>query len=208
MSRFEAWSLAVQIAGALGALLVVVVALWGEYFRTLVASPRLRLRLRSAEGELTKFSDGTPARYYHLVVSNTRNWIPARNVLVFLVGLERPGPDCGWQSSMATGPIPLNWQFGAFAPGLPTVGAERICDLGRVPKGGPFEVLTPFKPNNFDGALRAGGRLRVQLMAVAENAIPKSLAIEVSWDGTWADGANEMLSHLVIKEVPSSSTAG
>jgi hypothetical protein len=139
MTSFEHWSLVIQALGAVGAIAVVVVAIWGGYFRQRLAGPRLRLRLRSSEGELTNFSDGTPARYYHLLAQNTRSWAPTQNVIVFLINLERPGPDGSWQSAMATGPIPLNWQFGKFAPGLPTLGPDRVCDIGRVTRGQGFE---------------------------------------------------------------------
>jgi hypothetical protein len=199
MTSFEHWSLVIQALGAVGAIAVVVVAIWGGYFRQRLAGPRLRLRLRSSEGELTNFSDGTPARYYHLLAQNTRSWAPTQNVIVFLINLERPGPDGSWQSAMATGPIPLNWQFGKFAPGLPTLGPDRVCDIGRVTRGQGFEVLTPFRPNNFDGTLRGAGKLRLHFQVVGENALSSTLAVEIAWDGQWNDGAQEMARHLVIR---------
>jgi hypothetical protein len=121
---------------------------------------------------------------------------------VYLTDIERPGPDGSWQRAMATGPIPLNWQYGDYAPGLPTVGADRICDLGRVTETGPFEILTPFRPTNFNGALSPNSRVRATVQAVAENAPPGRLTLEIAWDGTWAMGAAEMAKHLVIREVP------
>lgn len=199
MTEYEGWSLIVQAAAAVGTIAVVFIAVWGEYFRQRFAGPRLRLKLRSSEGEFTTLSDGTSARYYHLLAQNDRKWAPAQKVIVFLVNVEKPGPDGYWQSAMETGPIPLSWQFGKFAPGLPTLGSDRVCDIGRITKSHGFEILTPFKPNNFNGMLPSAGKLRLSFEIVGENALSNTFAVEIAWDGGWDEGASEMARHLVFR---------
>src|SRR6267143_1148957 len=163
MTQQECWSLVIQGAVAAGTLALAVLAIWGDFVRSILASPQLYVRLNSVEGELTYLSDGQPIRYYHVAVGNGRRWAPARNVRVFLRRLERPGPDGNWQPAMASTLIPLTWQFPQFVPeSVTTVGPDRLCDFGAVTKQGvPLFRLTPeFEPNNFRGTLVGGERLR------------------------------------------------
>jgi hypothetical protein len=183
MTEFEKYSVAIQLVVAFGTIVVAVVAIWGNYLRSIFASPRLDLRLYNAAGEPTKYDDGSNVRYYHLAVSNKRNWAPAKNVVVHITLLERPGPDGEWRPAMYSGAVPLVWQFGQFYAGLPSIGREHICDLGRIAEGGQFKLKTLFRPNNFVNTIGAGEKARVHLRAVADNAQSNPLVIEVAWDG-------------------------
>ncbi len=201
MTDYEKYSVAIQLVVAFGTIVVAVVAIWGNYLRSVLASPRLNLRLYKAEGEPTKYNNGRNLRYYHLVVSNKRNWAPAMNVVVHITLLERPGPDGEWRPAMYSGAVPLVWQFGQFYAGLPSIGREHICDLGRIVEGGEFELKTQFHPNNFDITVGENKKARVHLQAVADNAKSNPLVVEVAWDGKWSPGTQEMATHLVVKEV-------
>ena len=203
MTEFETYSIATQIIVALGTITVAIVAIWGDLLRSKLASPRLNISLDSPEGDPTKYSDGRNLRYYHLLVKNNRTWSTAKNVIVHITLLERPGPDGEWQAAMYSGPVPLVWQFGQYYSGLPSIGRERICDFGRIVEGSGFELKTQFRPNNFDCTVVAGQKARVHLQAVADNAQSNILLLEVAWDGKWALGAKEMASHLIVKEVSS-----
>ncbi|MCP4568697.1 MAG: hypothetical protein GY841_14055 [FCB group bacterium] len=129
MSEYETWQLVVQISAAVGTIVIAIIAIWGDFIKSLWAAPRLSIKLRNTHGEFTKLSNTTPARYYHLVASNARSWAIAKNAIVYLNQVEQPGPDGQWQHMLDTGPIPLLWQFGAQYTNLPEIGPDRICDL-------------------------------------------------------------------------------
>ena len=201
MNEFETYSIATQLVVAVGTMAVAIVAVWGDFIRSVLASPKLQVSLFLREGEPTKYSDGRNVRYYHLLVKNKRKWAPAKNVLVHITLLERPGPDGEWQPAMYSGQVPLIWQFGDYYSGLPSIGRERICDLGRIAEGGGFELKTQFRPNNFDCSVKGNQSIRVHLQAVSDNGHSNVLVLEIAWDGKWNLGSKEMASHLVIKEV-------
>jgi hypothetical protein len=145
--------------------------------------------LRNEVGVLTRQDDGLAVRYYHLVVSNSRPWARARNVNPLLIRVERPGP------------LFLHWQFGLHIPIQPVIGRDHLCDLGRITEEGGVELVTVIRPNNFDPTLPAGGKLRAHVQAVADNGDSKAIVVEISWDGMWAIGSDEMHGHLIVKEV-------
>ncbi len=97
MTDYEKYSVLIQVIVAFGTIAVAVVAIRGEFLRSVFAAPRLNLRLYNPMGDPTKYNDGRNLRYYHLAVSNDRNWAPARNVVVHITLLERPGPDGEWR---------------------------------------------------------------------------------------------------------------
>ena len=70
MTCAEFWSLIIQAIGVAGTLLVVVLAIWGGGIRSRLAGPKLSLRLLDSQGTLNFLTDGTPARYYILKISN------------------------------------------------------------------------------------------------------------------------------------------
>jgi hypothetical protein len=80
---------------------------------------------------------------------------------------------------------------------------EELCDLGYVTKDG-FDISTYVVPHNFTGRLVQAGKLRVEILAVADNGQSQPLHLEVSWDGRWSDSAEEVAKHLVIKSLPAS----
>lgn len=205
MTSAERWTLVIQGLAIGAALALAVLAIWGDWVRSILAAPKLTTSLRSQEGELTTFGDGRPVRYYHLVVKNSRRWAPARNVVPYVILVERPGPDGHWRPAMFTGPISLPWQFGRFTAGLPLIGRDRICDLGRVAQGQDFELTTVFRPHNFDPIVRSSEKMRVHAAAIGDNGESPPLVVEIAWDGHWIEGAKEMQRHLVIKEVESTS---
>jgi hypothetical protein len=142
MSKYEIYSLIIQLVGAVGTVAVAIMAIWGDFVRSIFSSPNLKIKLKTATGEKTHFSTGTKARYYHLAVSNSRRWSSAKNVVVYLRMVEKQGPDQEWQSEMYTGPVPLVWQFGKFEAGLPLVGPEKYCDLCSISEEGQLKLIT------------------------------------------------------------------
>jgi len=203
MTRFEIWSLVVQAVVGIGTLLVAIAAIWGEFFRSRWTGPRLRVSLLNPIGELTMVKSKQTrkqARYYHLKVSNDREWPAAENVRVVVTKIFALA-DGHWVDRSFSGPLQLRWQFAKSHPRFAYVGPDVICDLGRVVQGGRFELRPYDCPGNFTGYLSEGGQMLVELVAVADSGKSEATRIEITWDGQWSDKDAEMSRHLVVKEV-------
>lgn len=71
MTTYDIWNLIIQGAVGLITFLVVILAIFGDYFRSKLSGPKLKHFLNPM-GELMKLSDGPPASVYHLSVINDR----------------------------------------------------------------------------------------------------------------------------------------
>ena len=81
------------------------------------------------------------------------------------------------------------------------VGAESTCDLGYLRQNEPFILSTLYQHVSFDGTVKAGERIVVDLVALSDEAESNVLKIEISWDGLWSDDSDEMINHLVVKQL-------
>lgn len=181
MTEFEKWSLLIGGLTFIASSVLAVLAIFGDCVRNYFARPSLSVVIRDKNGER---KDGI--RYYHLTVTNSRSWIPAKNVVVLLEKIERRGSGGSWYVDYATGPVQLEWQYSTFAgygKAPVEIGRKRICDLGRVDNSQRFTLaIVQPGPHDFNSTLSRGEEMRVYLIAVADNAESKSLAIEMAWN--------------------------
>jgi len=201
MTCYEIWSLIIQGAVAVGTLIVAIIAIWGNRIRSWWSGPKLKIYLHNPMGELTKLNDGTAVRYYHLRVVNGRKWSPAHNVRVLLTKIFQPAADGRWVDRSFSGPLQLTWQFPQFHVRFPFIGPDDISDLGCIVEGQQFAITPYVVPNNFNGYVGPNQRIKVEVIAVADNGQSEPVLIEIAWDGNWSDDTAEMGRHLVVKEV-------
>ena len=208
------WTWGASVAVAVGTLSAVVVALFGDRIRASLFRPELQLRLLKPEGEETRVTlrsskDGQEkmrdedARYYHVQVTNKRRWPVANQVQVHLLRVEEPGPDNQYKV-VWEGDVPLSWRHQEIHPLARIVGHAADCDLCSVIKGKWLQLHPLVVPFNLNALRREPTQLRVLLQARSVEADSKHLAIEISWDGQWADGEKEMMRHMVVREANSS----
>lgn len=200
MTKYEIWTLALRIAAVLTSAIIAILAIWGDWIRYTLTPPRLVVKLRSERGQLTVIN-GKKFRYYHLEVSNSCAWVFAKNVQVYVNQIDRINPANEWIKTYETGPIPLAWQYAAHCPETINIGKERYCDLGHICESQEFVISTRFVPAGFDGTLKQQQRMRVHLVAVADNAKSSPMKLELAWDGKWDDGTDEMARHLSVKDM-------
>jgi len=201
MTTYEIWSLIIQGLLGIGTLLLAVLAIWGGLFRSWWSGPKLKVLLHNPLGELMNLNDGRPVRHYHLRVVNGRKWAPANNVRVLLTKIFQPTEDGRLVDRSFSGPLQLTWQFPQFHAQYSFIGTDDISDLGCIIKGDRF-VITPYiTPNNFTGFVSPNQRIKLEVVAVADNGQSDPILIEITWDGAWNDDNEEMGRHLVVKEV-------
>jgi len=190
---------------AIGTVAVAIVAIWGDWFRAQIAGPKLKLALHDPNGDLTVRTNGTRTRYYHIKVTNEREWSPAKRVRLLVKKLEKRRPDGTYSALPLAVPVQLIWVYGfsKTRERFPTVATEDFCDLGCIDEGSQQFAVTCYEaPNNWRGYVSAGDTLRVHIVVAAENFESKSpLVVDISWDGKWSTDAEEMQRHLVIKEI-------
>lgn len=201
MTRAELWSVIIQGAGVILTLLLAVIAIWGDQIRARWVGPKLRLSLYDPEGILTCFTNGPPTRYYHLKVENLRKGAIAHNVRVVISSIMKPAADGRWAQETISGPLQLQWRFHENHPQFSIIGPDDICDLGFVLEGQGFKFALYLCPNNFNPIIAANQRVRLDLLALADDAIPSPLSVEIAWDGVWSIDTPAMKKHLVIKQV-------
>lgn len=198
--------------GAVGAFVVAALAIYGEFFRTWLWSPKLKIVSHNLEGDPTTVTEynrstGTPIKsyiafYYHLKVVNSRPIVSAKNCRVILRQLHRLGPDRKYHPEALIVPLQYVWSPAEWAPALHTFTDEAVLDFGCISKGDIFRPTLYITSANFKGFVSQNESVRFSLQIVADNFVsPKFQIFEVSWNGKWADTAEEMSKNLIISEI-------
>lgn len=183
-------------------LFLGIIAIWQEQIKYLLGvRPNLTIKLKSSIGEY--FPNNSPKiRYYHLIVSNSHKTAHALNARVAITAVSKPIADGTYREVPFVGPLQLFWRFQKIQSQFITIGANATCDLGYVnQETNTFIFTTLVPPKDFIGDLEAGNEIRIELKAIADNAISKPLYLHIAWNGKWSENENEMQKSLVIKEI-------
>lgn len=90
----------------------------------------------------------------------------------------------------------------ASSGGVSTSTHRRLsadCDLFNIVKGKWIELLPLIKPLNLNVQHKENSLVVLSLQARANEADSAILCVQISWDGKWEDGAQEMKRHLIAK---------
>ncbi len=208
------WNWWVNLGVAVATFSAVLVALFGEWIRAHLFSPKLELKLRNTIGEKTPVTlqwtdeNGVPhqdqrdGRYYHVKVINSKRWPRATQVQVYLLRVEEPGPD-GDLKLAWSGEVPIRWRHQEIHPLARTIGPPADCDLCNVVKDKWVELSPLIMPNNLTARKREAATMVVSLQARANEGESEITRFQISWDGKWEDGDAEMTRHLVVKKYDS-----
>ncbi len=197
---------------AVGTIGAVVVALFGEPLKRRLFPPSLQLSLRDPRGETVTVRQTRggaavlapiitrQARYYHLIVSNSKRWPTVQDVRVLLLEVQELGQD-GQFTTIWTGATPMRWRHQEFEPPAKPVGPSADVDLCSIIKDQSVSLLTLFSPTNLPGIITAGARKRFKFQAQGIEVDSSPLLIEIAWNGQWSDNPDEMANGLVVKEI-------
>ncbi len=201
MTDYEKYSLLVTTIGSFVTILAVTVAIWGERIRQWWTKAKLRIFLSDSHGSLTIRRDGKKGRYYSLSVTNERRSSPARNVRVLLTGIEKKGPDGNWKQIGFSAPVHVTWKWPKITPPYATIGPDEMSTFGFVIEDSDkFTLQLYWCPNNLNPAFLPNEPIRLSFKAVSDTVESNLLTVEVTWDGKWVEGSNEMQEHLIVKE--------
>ena len=185
---------------AIGTVAVAVLAIWGDWFRSILAPLKLTIILHTPRGEPTTFASGTRVMFYHLKVVNQRRWLPAQNCRVMLVGLSRRDPGGIFQPVPMSFPSQFVWTPLEFTLPIITLLRKHVLDLGYVEENGKAFIPRLYAtPLNFQGFVGPNEAVRFQLQIEAVNFLSPIYVIEVAWDGVWNYVPDTMVHHLPIR---------
>jgi hypothetical protein len=205
----EIWKVILQ---AVAALVGIVGVIWTIIWA--IRSPKLRISLLDSRGDLTRFGDSPDAPlafFYHLRVRNGRKWT-ANNVRVRVTMIAKASQARGDGEQRA--PVYLIW---AAHPSpkpylIDVLGRhEEACNLGYITEEErrfKLDAMDPARfgqnykwPPTFQGFINGKETMRVELVAVAENARSNTLCLNITWDGQWCGTSEEMQERLVVSTI-------
>ncbi len=203
------WNWWVKFAVAIGTIGAVAVALFGQAFRAKFFPAKLSLRLADGNGEATRVrmagGQDEQARYYHLRVSNSRRWSPAKEIQIVLLQVEEPGPS-GALEVIWRGDIPISWRHQQLFPVARTIGAEAYADLCSVGEGGWLRLHLLLTPFNLEVSRQSASTLVLTLQARGSEVDSPVVRIRLAWDGRWHPGEVEMRRHMVVESIDGPAT--
>ena len=181
-------------------------AIWGDLVRSLIAGPKLTLSFnkRSDFNVWLNGQGSLKTHFYHFLVENSRRWTPATKAQVLLLSIHRQDQHGQFPRDPMVSTMQFTWQFPNTPDHekMPTLRSSRLCDLGCMPERGNFElsVYRPI-PFNFHRFIEPNQIVRIVVVAEAENSVSNDLAIEIHWNGTWAENPADMDRHLKIRTI-------
>jgi len=147
-----------------------------------------------------------PTFFYHMLVENLTNTI-VNDVQVRVTATRKVDPRGGDPGPTQRILYPLLWEEHKEERRTSDLGPQerKRCNLGRLRKDERMFALDiagqwpPHEPH----VLRSG-RLQVQLEVTSDKSRPRTLVLEVAYDGSWDDSALEMTrqGHLAIEVLP------
>ncbi len=198
------WNWGVNAVVAIGTIGAVFVALFGKAIRHFLFPPQLRLKLLNPLGEKTVFgsSEGSRSegRFYHIRVSNKRRLSPAKATQVFLMRIEKEGPD-GILQIKWSGDLPLRWRHQEIFSTARTIGTYADCDFCSVISNKVLQLHPLIEPYNLEYRYSNATKFVASLLARSDERDTPIMRIEISWDGEWHPGDKEMQQHLKVKEL-------
>jgi hypothetical protein len=192
---------------ALGTISVAILAIWGDWVKQKLAGPKLIIEvLDSSTGTFAIHKhNNKKAKYLYLKIANKRISSIAVKTRVLINRIEICNTGGTYKEHSISGPLPLYWQFSCvdptYFPLLPSIGPKQTCDIGYIEEGSNFVITTPITLPEYKFEVIANGKLRMELIAIAENAKSKPIYIEIAWDGKWIDDPKEMGKHLTLIKV-------
>jgi hypothetical protein len=191
------WTTVINGLVALGTAGAVVVALFGKKFFV----PKLEIVLANPLGELTKWEkDGKQhaARFYHARVINTRRWSSGTNLSLNLIAVQEERPDHTFSDEWQ-GDVQIKWKHIRHYPQPNYIGKSVDYDLVSV-DAETFVSLHPIAAaSSFKRFRNEKCRLRVWLQARCTESDSHVTQFDISWDGMWAETAEEMKKHFIVE---------
>lgn len=198
-------SLIVDLMIALGTITVAILAIWGNYWISILTPPKLKIVVQNIHGERTSLNNSKssiPTIYYHLKIINERTWSPAKNCKVKLSAVEKNMMN-GDVKKFSFNALPtFSWAPAELNGHNMDISHEQSFDFLRLIQGKDHiePVLISF-PNNFDGFVNREEKVKYTMVISADGYKSPAQTFEVYWNGKWDDDMNNMADNVQINEL-------
>lgn len=198
----------IQVVIAIVTFFAVLVALFGDWLKSKLFRPKLRLDLSDRRGIATvarlddhqtgesRYED---ARYWFLTVSNGTAWPVAERVWVCLMQLAERDAGNAWRPNWS-GEMPIRWDVYEVHGDRRDIGLNAEAALLAVVKDKFLDLLPNLYLNNLKWRYRQAEQchIRATFQARGRSAVSNLLTVEIHWDGGWDDSSPDMCGHLKI----------
>lgn len=204
------------IAGTVGVLLAITLALFGPWLNAVRTRPKLRLEVSTSathsmliEGEQQSGVVVGEAMNFHWRIINDKGWSrPAKNAEVVLFGVRTHDGE-KWGPLKLMAPVPFFWAPGWLGDEskIDVRGDQNVIDFCRVEKRSGGRGLSALflclhKGAGYHADLWIQkGKKRFWVEIRADNAPGKTQVFQAEWDGEWSREPKEMLNHVKLVEV-------
>ena len=194
------WGLVIQGLSAVGTIAVAIIAVWGEWIKSAVVPPKLKIEIHNTKGQPgVTGREGIETYYYHLKVINTRRWAPSHNSRVVLTEYYKLLPDGKWQQFVMTVEPVFKWAPSDQTKMFETVHSQFVFDFVKLTRGKNFEPCLNRTFNDFNGNVTPNGAIRYGLRVISDEFEQRKAQIfQVTWNGGWP---GEVESSVKIEEI-------
>lgn len=172
----------------------VFVALFGDYWKSKIYGPRLKISLPEPKGQMNETIDGDIRNYYHLKIEN-KGKLQAKNVIVLLLKVEEEWQ--GGKRALWDGEVPLRWIYSEIYQRMWfDILDSHKCDLISISKD-ELRIMTSFNSKGLTVMWKDPCNFYLTIVAKSDETISDPVMIHVVWDGKMAD-FDKMKDHLSI----------
>lgn len=196
-----------QIATAILLFVTVVLAVAGDWVRSLVNRPKLKLSLLNPRGHLYKDNQ----RNYHLLLENSNKSSVAMGMRIMLTMIQEPINDSFDQTkdTKVDSFTQFRWQFQKLmkSPSIDCGRLPFVADMIYAKQNPPHLDFGYFKTTDrIRNLMNTLSKFRMHIQALGDHHESDPLVVEVDWNGQWDENEETMARYLKIKEVPKDSS--
>lgn len=194
---------------AVGTIAVAIAAIWGEWIKTKLLGPKLKLVFEDQNGDIrTEFIPGgaggstRKAIYFLLHVRNDRLMSVATNCKVLLREVHRKLPNGDFYKEPIPAPLQYWWYSPSYEapeyldlPEMQMIRHDAYIDFIRIIQGGEKFEAAARAPSTAQFIISGKGEevVRYSLQIVADNFVSRQLQIfEVEWNGHLGNNLDEL----------------
>ena len=190
----------IQLSVGVGTILVAWAAIFGARMNNRFLPARLQITVHNPKGQLEEHPQYGPTHCFHLLIRNTKPWIPITRTRILLRAASRLRRGASrWEEIIFPVARQFVWAPSEHAPKDLTVSDAEVLDFGSLSRGRDFTPTFYPQGGSLDVRVSAGDTLRYVIELQADGYYDKHVHVaEVQWDGVFPQSRDDVPEHLKI----------